>query len=50
MSITETLKAAKERAQRMGLPYEGALLPREAYEILRSAPGAKLVDVSTRVE
>lgn len=34
----------------MGLPYEGALLPKEAYEILNSAPGSKLVDVRTRAE
>ena len=38
LPITEILKAAKERAERMGLPYEGALLPREAYEIIQSAP------------
>ncbi|MCI3950816.1 MAG: rhodanese-like protein [Burkholderiales bacterium] len=50
MAITELLKTARERAQRMGLPYEGALLPQEAHEVLQSAPGAKLVDVRTRAE
>lgn len=50
MTISEILKAAKERARQMGLPYEGALLPREAYEIWQQAPGAKLVDVRTRAE
>ncbi len=34
----------------MGPPYEGALLPAEAYQIWQEAPGAKLVDVRTRAE
>jgi len=50
MTISEILKAAQERARQMRLPYEGALLPLEAYEIWRQAPGAKLVDVRTRAE
>lgn len=48
--ITEILNAAQQRAQELNLPYEGALTPEEAYELLRSAPGAKLVDVRTRAE
>lgn len=48
--ITAILQSAQQRAKDAGLPYEGALLPNEAYEILRSAPGAKLVDVRTRAE
>ncbi len=48
--ITEILQAAQQRAKEMNLPYEGALYPDEAYEILQSAPGAKLVDVRTRAE
>ncbi|MBI5659791.1 MAG: rhodanese-like domain-containing protein [Nitrosomonadales bacterium] len=48
--ITEILNAAQQRAKEMNLPYEGALLPGEAYEIMQSAPGAKLVDVRTRAE
>jgi rhodanese-related sulfurtransferase len=48
--ITEILQTAQDRAKEMKLPYEGALLPAEAYEILQSAPGAKLVDVRTRAE
>lgn len=50
MTISEILKAARERGKQMGLPYAGALLPREAYEIWQQAPGAKLVDVRTRAE
>jgi len=50
MSIDETLKKARERAQQMGLPYEGALTPGEAQEVLSETPAAKLVDVRTRAE
>ena len=48
--ITTILQSAQQRAKDMGLPYEGALLPAEAYELLQSAPGAKLVDVRCRAE
>ncbi len=48
--ITQILQAAQNRAKEMNLPFEGALLPVEAYEIMQSAPGAKLVDVRTRAE
>ena len=48
--ISKILQAAQRRAQEINLPYEGALLPSEAYEILQTAPGAKLVDVRTRAE
>ena len=48
--ITAILQAAQQRAREMNLPYEGALYPGEAYEIMQSAPGAKLVDVRTRAE
>ena len=48
--ITAILQAAQERAKEMNLPYEGALLPAEAYDLLQSAPGAKLVDVRSRAE
>lgn len=48
--ITAILQTAQQRAIDMNLTYEGALLPKEAYEIMRSAPGAKLVDIRTRAE
>lgn len=48
--ITAILQAAQQRAREMNLPYEGALYPDEANEILQAAPGAKLVDVRTRAE
>jgi rhodanese-related sulfurtransferase len=48
--ITDILSAAQQRAKELNLPYEGALLPGEAYAIMQSAPGAKLVDVRTRAE
>jgi rhodanese-related sulfurtransferase len=46
----DTLKKARERAKEMGLPYEGALTPQEAHELLRNNPSARLVDVRTRAE
>ena len=48
--ITEILAVAQQRAKELNLPYEGALLPEEAYEIMENAPGAKLVDTRTRAE
>lgn len=48
--ITLILQAGQQRARDMQLSYEGALFPNEAYEILQSAPGAKLVDVRSRAE
>ena len=50
MSASEALQKARERAKQMGLPYEGALTPGEAHEVLRETPSAKLVDVRTRAE
>ncbi len=48
--ITDILGAAQQRGKNLHVAYEGALLPGEAYELMRSAPGAKLVDVRTRAE
>lgn len=48
--ITAILQAAQQRAQELGLPYEGILYPGEAFEIMQSAPGTKLVDVRSRAE
>lgn len=48
--LTDILALAQKRARELGLPYEGALTPAEAYEVLQHAPGAKLVDVRTRAE
>src|SRR5262245_8951697 len=39
---------ARERGQKLKLPYAGALLPAEAHELMRL--GAKLVDVRTDAE
>ena len=48
--LTELLNTARNRARELGLPYAGALTPKEAYEVWHLAPGAKLVDVRTRAE
>ena len=47
---SEILNNARQRAQEMKLPYAGALLPVEAYELSQKVPGAKVVDVRTRAE
>lgn len=48
--LTEIINLASARAKALNLPYKGALTPHEAYDLLRLAPGAKLVDVRTRAE
>jgi rhodanese-related sulfurtransferase len=40
--------AARRRGEQLSLPYAGAVLPREAYALMRA--GAKLVDVRTQAE
>jgi len=49
-TINSILQSAQQRAKEMQLPYEGALSPTEAYDLLHAAPGAKLVDVRSRAE
>ncbi len=48
--LSEILSLAQQRAKALNLPYEGALTPQEAYDVLTLAPGATLVDVRTRAE
>lgn len=48
--LSDILEKAQARAKTQGLPYDGALTPVEAQELLSLAPGAKLVDVRTRAE
>lgn len=48
--LTEILTAAQQRARSSGLPYEGALTPDEAAEVLGLAPGSRLIDVRSRAE
>ncbi|HEX2830005.1 MAG TPA: rhodanese-like domain-containing protein [Burkholderiales bacterium] len=49
MSTEDTLQKARQRAKEMGLPYEGALTPKEAHEVVQQG-GARLVDVRTKAE
>ena len=49
-TLSTILLAAQHRAREQNLPYKGLLFPEEAYDILRSAPGARLVDVRSRAE
>ena len=48
--MSEILNKARQRAQEMKLPYAGALLPAEAYQLMQKNPGARLIDVRTRPE
>ncbi len=48
--ITEILNKAQQRGKELNLSYEGALTPSEAFEIVRLAPGSKIVDVRSRAE
>jgi len=49
-TINEVLAAARSRGEEKHLTYPGELVPREAYELVQRAPGAKIVDVRTRAE
>lgn len=49
-SLSDILTLAQARARELNLAYEGALTPREAFEVWQRAPGAKLVDCRTRAE
>ena len=46
----EILAEARSRAEANGLPYDGALLPAEAHELMRQHPKAVLIDVRSRAE
>lgn len=51
MNDVETLLAlARKRAAERNLPYAGALLPKEAYALLKANDGAVLIDVRTQAE
>jgi rhodanese-related sulfurtransferase len=49
-TVEQILERARTRAERMSLPYAGALTPREAFALLGAEPRAKLIDVRTRAE
>jgi rhodanese-related sulfurtransferase len=49
-TIESLLEEAHDEAEAEGLPYAGALSPKEAYELLKLCPEAKLVDVRTQAE
>jgi len=50
MSTENILASANARARQNGLPYQGAVTPAEAHDLLKSHPNAALVDVRTRAE
>jgi rhodanese-related sulfurtransferase len=48
--VQTILARARQRALDQKLPYTGALLPAEAFALLKNAPGATMVDVRTQAE
>lgn len=46
----DILAVARKRARDNGLPYEGALLPAEAAQLMQDHPKAVLIDVRSRAE
>lgn len=48
--LNEILTLAQARGRALERPYQGELTPQEASDLLRLAPGAKIVDVRTRAE
>lgn len=50
VTLSDLLSLAHARAENLALPYQGALTPAEAWQVLQQAPGARLVDVRTRAE
>ena len=46
----EILAEARKRAESQRLPYDGALMPAEAHELMRQHPKAVLIDVRSRAE
>lgn len=48
--VEAILARATQRALENKLPYAGALLPREAFTLLRAVPRAAMVDVRTQAE
>lgn len=49
-TTTEILHKARQRAEELELPYQGALLPIEAYHLMQEAIRAQLVDIRSRAE
>jgi len=49
-NIDQILETARQRAEKGGLPYAGALLPAEAYAVTVQMPHARIVDVRSRAE
>jgi rhodanese-related sulfurtransferase len=49
-SVATILERAQQRARQQGLPYRGALTPAEAFALVESVEGARIVDVRTRAE
>ncbi|HUO43466.1 MAG TPA: rhodanese-like domain-containing protein [Burkholderiales bacterium] len=49
-NIDQILQSAQQRGKERALPYDGALLPAEAYALIGHLPQARIVDVRSRAE
>lgn len=49
-TLSEILASAAQRSSALKHAYKGDLTPQEAFDLLRLAPNAKLIDVRTRAE
>lgn len=49
-TVNTILQTAHERAEQKNLPYSGEVTPSEAWLLLQSAPGVRLVDVRSHAE
>jgi len=49
-TTSKLLEKAQQRAQELGLPYKGALLPAEAHQVLQQDQSVQLVDVRSQAE
>jgi rhodanese-related sulfurtransferase len=48
--VSEILQIAAQRSRDQKLAFEGALTPREAWQILQHAPGTRIIDIRSRAE
>jgi rhodanese-related sulfurtransferase len=46
----DIIKLARQRAREMALPYAGALLPGEAFQLMQEQSDARLIDVRSKAE
>lgn len=48
--LQEILDIAQQRSKENSFPYAGAMIPKEAFDVLQANPQARLIDVRTKPE